>query len=225
MITFEKVSVPKSFLKSRIILFGEAGVGKSTFAFNMTDKMLFMDLDKGIDFLSGANKNVEAITSWEQVDEMVNAFIKSDFEILCIDTVKKFIDLAEAHICKLNKVVYIKDVGYGAGYTATKKLFYNMLDRITVAKKGVIMLAHPKVKTLKTAEGMEWTATCTDLPTSYENEIIGLCDFIFYAYKNQKNEHTLRTKATKYVNSVKDRSGKLPELMTMDAKKIVGMLV
>lgn len=223
LITFEKVSVKKSFTKSRIILFGEAGIGKSTFAHELSDKTLFMDLDKGTDFLDQVNRNNQDITAWEQVDSMINQFIASDYELLCIDTIKKFIDLADAHICKINKVNFIKDVGFGDGYKATKKLFLMALDKITVAKKGVIFLAHPKTKTNKTAEGLEWTTVGTDLPGSYENEIIGMCDYVFYAFKNNKNEHCLRTKSTKYVTSVKnrDKKSKIPELMPLSAKQIL----
>lgn len=215
MLPTEKSKPKNDITTSKICILGRPGTGKSTLASQLSKKVLFADLDNGTQYLS-VYRNPSALNTWSDLEKYVDAFIASDFTALAIDTAKKYLDMAEVEICARYKVKLIKDVGYGGGYTETKKLFMSLLEKIVRNGKGVILITHDKLKEYTSADGVAYTSTGIDLPKSYENEVVGFCDFVFFTYRNSKKELVLKTKADAKVEGLKDRSNSLPDKIMLD---------
>lgn len=222
MLPIKKSEVKTDFLRTVTCIVGNPKVGKSTFASQLGDKVLFAATEQGLDFLSVYKCDIKTYADFSKmVNELTTA--KHDFHTVVIDVVDKLIELAETQICQANKVQFIKDMAYGAGYTAVKRLIMSDLEKIIKHGLGLTLITHAKEKEFK-QESIAYTAMGTSLSKSYEEQILGLCDLILYCYIDTNGKRTIRTKPSKYVLCAGDRSTKLPEKMEMDAKLVIETL-
>lgn len=218
----QKTKPKTDFLTTRTCIVGNPKVGKSTFASNLGPGVIFAATEQGLDFLSVFKKDINTYADFtEMVKELTTT--KHNFHTVVVDVIDKLIEKAEAHICTVNKVQFIKDLPYGAGYTAVKRLIVNDLEKITNSGLGLTLITHAKDREFKT-ESIAWTATATSLSKSYEESILGLCDLILYCYIDSNNQRMIRTKPNKYVMCAGDRSTKLPEKMPMNAELVIETL-
>lgn len=214
----QKTTIKNDFLTTKVCIVGAPKVGKSTFASQLGDNAVFLATEKGHDFLSIYKVDIENFEQFANAIHDLTA-TKHNFKTVVIDVMDKLIEICEAEICKRNKVADIKDLAYGAGYSATKKLMMPMLEKIVNANLGLIFITHGKEKEYK-QENISWTAMGTSIPKSYEEQILGMCDLILYAYIDSTNKRMIRTKPNKYISCAGDRSTRLPEKMEMDAQLV-----
>jgi hypothetical protein len=222
MLPTTKTTIKKDFLTTRVCLVGNAKVGKSTFASQLGDSVIFAATEDGHNFLEVFKVDIK---SWQDFSKMVTDLTttKHNFKTVCVDVIDKLIDFAEAEICARNKVQFIKDIGFGAGYTATKRLLLGELQKITDNKLGLTIITHAKEREFK-QEATSFTAMATSMGRSYEESVLGMMDLILYCYVNSAGKRMARTKPNKYVIACGDRSNKLPEVMELDAKKVIEII-
>jgi len=214
---------PKTdFLTARVAIIGPPKIGKSTFASQLGDGVIFAATESGLDYLEVFQTKID---KYEDFANMVTELTttKHQFKTVVIDTIDKLIEKAENLICQRNKVPFIKDMPYGAGYTATKRMIIADLDKLTAAGLGYSLIGHCKEKEFMT-ESIKYTAMATSLGKSYEESVLGQVDFIFYCYSDSSKQRKILTKPTKYVQCAGDRSTKLPEKMDMNAQLVIDIL-
>ena len=222
MLPTTKTKPKTDFLTTRTCIVGNPKVGKSTFASELGEGVIFAATEQGLDFLSVYKSDINSYADFTKFVQAITT-TKHEFHTVVIDVMDKLIEMAEAQICAINKVQFIKDIPYGAGYTATKRLILADLEKISNAGLGLTLLTHAKEKEYK-QESISYTAMATSLPKSYEEPILGLCDLILYCYIDASGKRMLRTKPNKYVLCAGDRSTKLPEKMEMNAKLVIETL-
>src|SRR5574343_262762 len=153
-----KKSTPFIEIKqSKFAIFGKPGSGKSRLASKLDEHVLFIDLDKGLKALSVYNYRdltSHEVVEWSDLEKSLQWFLDKPFNMVCIDTARLMIDLAEKEICKRNNVKQIKDIPYGGGWSGTRGLIKVTFDKISAKQKGIIFIAHDKVKTYTNAEGV-----------------------------------------------------------------------
>jgi hypothetical protein len=226
MLNYEKTEIKKSLSGTNICIVGNPKVGKTMFAANLRfddHSTYFLTTEKGQDFVSIYGSKV---SDWPTFEKLVDALCnqkkdaKQKFSMVVIDVIDNLIAMCEAQVCVMNKVTKISDIPYGGGWTQSKKMFMNELQALNNSGMGIIFITHAKDKEL-VKDAFKWTAAVTTMPTSSEEKILGLCDFILYFHIDKNNKRMIRCKPTKYVVCAGDRSGLLPELVEVPDMKNV----
>lgn len=224
MLNYEKTEVKKSLSGTNICIAGNPKVGKTMFAANIRfddGATYFLATERGHDFLSVYGSKVEDWTSFEKlVDSLCTQKkdAKVKFTMAAIDVIDNLIGYAESHVCMLNKVTKISDIPYGGGWTQSKKMLMNEFQALNNSGIGIVFITHAKDKEL-VKDSFKWTAVVTTMPTSTEEKILGICDFILYFHIDKNNKRSIRCNPTKYVLCAGDRSGLLPELVEVPLMK------
>ena len=137
----------------RILVYGEPGIGKTTFGMT-APKPLLIDCDGGIDRVSPAfRSDFIQVSKWKDISSILEDKDVEPYESLVIDTAGKALEYLAIEIIKDNYKLGTKTGGLSLqGYGALLNSFTAFLRRATVKKKNIIFIAHNKE--YKTDEGM-----------------------------------------------------------------------
>lgn len=133
---------------SRIVIFGPAGVGKSTFAC-AAPGALALDYESGLEQI-GVDR-VRGAPSWDGTLSLAREACSGpgDHTTVVIDTVDRLEDQASAQVCHDGKKKSLSDFGYGDGYEALltkwRELLY-VLETAREKNREVILVAHVQQK-------------------------------------------------------------------------------
>lgn len=193
-------------------------VGKTTLASKLGEGVYFAATEKGHDFVSIMKSDIHV---WSDFTSLVKdlAAEKHNYKHLVIDTMDNLYQMVSDYVCEINKVKSISDIPYGGGYTAAKKMLVKELTYINTIGLGITFITHEKMVEVK-KDSITWTAMRTSLSQSIEETILGMCDLILFCHFDKSNQRVMRTKPNKHIQCAGDRSGKLPEIMPMDAELI-----
>lgn len=197
------------FRRQNTLLYGLPKVGKSTFA-SQIPGALFLATEEGHNHLEVFKVN---ITKWEDVHALKAELAKPghNFTTLVIDIADWFFKHCEHYVCRKFEVLHASDMAFGKGYSLIKDEFVRTVNGLNQMGFGMIFISHADDKPVEKTT-MKYTRMDTTIAKSANTIICGLCDYIFYAYIDDKGQRLMRTKPTKYINAG-DRSGKLPELI------------
>ncbi len=124
-----------------MLIYGQPGVGKTSFAFT-SSKPLLIDFD-GLAFKSGNRKDFVQVTSWEEVRNITADDLK-DYDTIIIDTVGKAQDYCEEYLLRLNpkfKTSMGKTISF---WGALKTEFVGWFKQMNLLGKDVILIGHEK---------------------------------------------------------------------------------
>lgn len=151
-----KIQITKGKVKRavRTVLYGVAGVGKSTFASNIPDA-LFIDTESGTDSMDVAR--LPKPESWSDLQEELDFVLKEKpCSTLVVDTIDRIENLLIQDTVKQNGKQSIEDYGYGKGYVMIQerwqKEFLFRLDKIIAAGINVVLVAHSISRKVETPE-------------------------------------------------------------------------
>lgn len=145
----EQIKSGKSPGPRRILVYGEHGVGKSTFAAG-APKCVFVPTEEGQDDID-CNRFPLA-TEFDQVIKAISelASEKHDFGSVAIDSADWLEQLIFRQVCKDKRVDSIEDIGYGKGYVYALAYWREILDGLAYLRSSigmtVILIAHAQVK-------------------------------------------------------------------------------
>lgn len=131
------------------LFFGQAGVGKTTFVNQLADRVLILSTDRGTRF-------IEAISyeclNWETFNQVLTALEKgqaANFDVIAIDHVDDWANMAETYVLQKLGVEALADAGYGKGWSLLKKEIVRFIQRLKRLNLGIVFIAHEEVKTVK----------------------------------------------------------------------------
>lgn len=143
----------------KMIVYGEPGVGKSTFAAD-APRPFFITTDGNYEYLEdfcGAKPedHVQCF-SWA---EMKKAFTRdfSNYDTIVVDLLEDSYLWAENEFCRDNKLVHISDLGYGKGYGILGNDFFIEYQKLLALPKNIILLMHGVTEVLKDRRGVEYS--------------------------------------------------------------------
>jgi len=143
-----------------VMVYGQPGVGKSTFAAK-ADSPLFFDVERRTDHLDIARVQP---SKWEAVLDGMRELVKEEqipFKTLVFDTVDHLELLIYTFLCQRDGVKSIDEVagGYGKGYTEALnewRRFMVGLEALRDKGYNVMLLGHGHVKSWKNPTGEDY---------------------------------------------------------------------
>ena len=99
----------------RLVLYGQEGIGKSTFGANFPNPV-FVQTEDGLGQIDCAKFPLakHASTAFEQLDALATE--SNDFQTVVVDSLDWLERLIWDSVCRENKVESIENIGYGRGY-------------------------------------------------------------------------------------------------------------
>ena len=133
----------------RVLVYGPAGVGKTTFA-AQAPKPIFLPIEDGLGTLEV--EHFPTPKTYLEVRQALDALINEDheFRTLAVDSLDWLEPLIWKHTCEQNKWSSIEQPGYGRGYVEALKYWREFLDRVNYLREAkrmaIVLLAHSHVR-------------------------------------------------------------------------------
>lgn len=168
----------------RILVIGQEGVGKTTFAAS-APAPVFICAEDGTSHVDVAR--FPEPESFLDVIEAVRTLAHEthNYQTLVIDTMDWLEPLVWAYVCELGKKPDIEAFGYGKGYIAALDQWRSLLATIDMVRNarnmGVILLAHAHIKTFKNPEGEDFDRYTGKLHEKAYGLIREWCDHVLFA--------------------------------------------
>lgn len=239
----EKSQKETNYLKKIYTVIGEPKIGKTTIASQFGDeknKVLFFACEAGhkeqeiykwyveetvdeTDFKTG---EVTEITiqrdpsNWMHFKQCVMEMTKqNDFKCLVIDTADNLFTWCQAHVRRRDGFLHESDLGFGKAYDMVKKEFEAPLAYLSQKGFGIVFISHAKESEVE-EKNRKFRKIDSSMSNTAKKVIQPLSDYILYFHLGENGERLIRTKATPSIVAG-DRSGRLPELLPMDAKLLI----
>ena len=168
----------------RTILYGTAGIGKSSFGAS-AEKPIFVSTEDGLDAI--ATSAFPLCQSWDDVIGALDALLdeKHDFQTLVLDSLDWTERLIWQKVADDAGVKGIENIGYGKGYKSALDYWRELLWRIDALReaKGMqsILLAHTKIKRFDDPLNEPYDRYMLDLHDSAASVLVEWCDILAFA--------------------------------------------
>ena len=129
--------------KIKMLIFGQAGMGKTTLALSAPNPLL-VDFDNGVNRVNYAHiKDTVQIEKYEDILVLLSQEDLTPYDTLVIDTGGKMLDAMTSYIIRQNpKMGRANGMLTQVGYGQRKAEFSNLLRLIEDKKKDVVFVAH-----------------------------------------------------------------------------------
>lgn len=174
----------------KMILYGEPGVGKSTFAVK-SPRPFFITTDGNYEFLEDFGAKEEAHIQVRNWRECIKAFSQpyDEYETIVVDLLEDTFKMCENDFCIEKKIDHVSDLGYGKGYDISRNNFYAaMMKLLGREDKNVILIMHGVTSVIKDRRGVEHTiyAPTNRLPDKVADVLEGAVRYCLRCYiKNE----------------------------------------
>lgn len=168
----------------RILLYGTAGVGKSTFA-AMAPSPIFLQTEDGLDRIDCAR--FPLVTSFEEVMAQLEALytVEHDYQTVVIDSADWLERLIWAEVCTKRGVASIEDIGFAKGYTFALGHWRDVLDGLAALRNqrgmGVILIAHARIEKFDNPETDAYDRYVPRLHKTASAMVTEWCDEVLFA--------------------------------------------
>ena len=183
-------SVPETDIsRYSFFIYGKQGIGKTTLSLQFPNA-LHMMFEPGAK--SKALRKIEP-ANWKEVEGYIK-LIKDDtaYKTVVIDTCDLMWDMCTAQVCEDKGVDYLKDIGFGDGYSIAGTRFRKALIDIHM-NKGLIILSHDKMRISE--EKNEEGYIIPSVPKRGADTIAKWADLTAHYYINVANERLLKIRA------------------------------
>ncbi len=111
------------------LLYGDTGIGKTSFLADLTPTTLICDTEKGAKLQKCWRQEVK---TWTEFCSFVDEFCrgKHEFDVVAIDTIGRLVLECTRHCVRELGVTHPSDAGFGKGYDVIKKTFSDGLSCI-----------------------------------------------------------------------------------------------
>lgn len=220
--------------KNKTMIYGLAGVGKSTLASQM-DKPLFIDIEGGLNNLKAVRTSTislytTAVRIITEIHKDKDTYLK-DYQTIVIDSVDWLVRKAEEHASGVRTIddkgqmhtdmtatIGKANGGYGNG---AKQLENHLRAQLLPALQTLIddgfaicLIAHCEQKDLLDADGYRTSRISPKIDERYMNIFVEWCDNVFYL-RNDGGERKLLLEGTDKILA-KNRLGKVGEVSLND---------
>lgn len=207
-----------------MVVYGEGGVGKTTFAAT-APRPIIADCENGSKYfgLRGISSDVALIESWADMQEFLEVALTDKYDTVIIDPIGELMEkLTRYMIEKADSKLVMKDGNPTmAGWGWLKQTMRNFLKTMRDSGKNVVVIAHVQEK-----EDEGRIVKRPMVATKLSEELVNMVDVVGYMTTVNDNESgdTKRViivdpASDKFV--AKDRTGRLGKYIEPDFTKIV----
>ncbi len=218
-----KSEIDLRFCQQKIGILGQAGIGKSGF-FAQEETALFIEAEAGLNFLSVYKVPAR---SWNDLREIYVSLKEAEkagkfpYSIIVLDTIDKIVEYAEEEIVMRAKEFYKKmadeinsigDIPNGGGWSKTRELVMNLMDKLEQLPCGIAFISHLSIKHIE--DGVrKYDKSTISLWAGVGNDILAWADHIMNVEAHMQGDRLIRTVYTKPTQSreAKSRGGIVPD--------------
>lgn len=223
----KKRPVTKDLGGQSILLYGPPGVGKTTFANELTDSTLFIATEEGQGFIECYH---QSCPNWKTYIDIISELkgSKADrYKAFAVDTADQLYEHCMEYVGKKHGFDYPAEDDFGKEWKLVRKEFQRGLNELLTLGKGSVLISHSQDREVTTRTA-KITKTMPTLPGSARKVILPLVSVIIYAgFKWVKDEAGDKVEKRMAIMKpsenleAKDRTGRLPEVMPFRASKFI----
>jgi len=139
----------------RMLVYGTAGIGKSTFATNAPAPIVLQTED-GLGEIDCHKFPVAASLVFEDAATAELYTEEHDYRTVVVDSLDWLERLIWARVCENRQVANIEDIGYGKGYAFAISHWRDVLEGLSALREAkgmtVILIAHTKIERFENPE-------------------------------------------------------------------------
>jgi hypothetical protein len=164
----------------RVLVYGENGVGKSSFAAQWPTPV-FLNLEDGIGDIDCDSTDV--LRNLEEFYQALVAVSGSQYETVVVDTIDWLEKLIFAVVAKNAGKATVEDIGFGRGYQAVEQQWQDLLKGFTYlwqSGKHVLFTCHEQIEKFVNPEGESYNYWRPSLHAKGSGCITEWCDEVFF---------------------------------------------
>jgi hypothetical protein len=176
-----KIITGKQARPRRILLYGQHGVGKSTWA-SEAPNPLFLNIEDGLGDIDCSK--TEKLESFGAVCKAIEWAAGSQYRTIVLDTADWLERLIFNQVATDAGKSNITEIGFGKGYgEAVRKWEYTLglLESARLRGKGIVLLAHARVVRFENPETQAYDRYELDLHKSSSGMLQEWCDEVLFA--------------------------------------------
>lgn len=232
--TLDTVSSGVKRAPFRVFLYGDGGLGKSTF-FAESPDAIFLDTQEGTANIAGAVRFPRTPETWEDVLDAIDELLSKEhpYKTFVLDIIDDVERMIWAHICKRDGKDNIEKYGFNKGPTIALVEWRQLLAKLERLRRekgmNIGMVGHMAVCKFKNPEAEDYGMFGPQIDVKASGLIRGWCDTVLFARLetfSKTDQDTKRTRAWSsgtrllYTNSTaayyaKNRDN-LPETLPLD---------
>ena len=170
----------------RIIIHGEEGIGKSTWAAG-ANKPLFLNVDDGLINIDVPRFDIKH-ANWQSLLNVIALLLREqhEYQTLIIDTLDKVEQsIIWPQVCEEKGKDNIEDIGFARGYGMALGLWNRLLNGLDMLrderKMNVILIAHTQITKIEDPTLMPYDRWCLKLHKKASHLVQEWADCVFYA--------------------------------------------
>lgn len=164
----------------RVLIYGENGVGKSTFASRFPNP-LFLNIEDGVGDL-----DVDSTSVIKSVSEFISCLISvwdTDYQTVVVDTVDWLEKLIFAEVAKEAGKATIDDIGFGKGYQAVANKWQSLFEGFGALwnqGRHIVFTCHEAIEKFSNPEGDSYNYWKPALHIKGSGCVTEWCDEVFF---------------------------------------------
>tara|TARA_Y100000593_G_scaffold12984_2_gene24195 strand:- start:4398 stop:5135 length:738 start_codon:yes stop_codon:yes gene_type:complete len=145
----EQIRTTKDDIPNRFLVYGPAGIGKTTLAMQVKDSLV-VDTEGGAHHQDGRRVRIQTLDDLYQLIEELLTDKKTPLSLFCIDTFDWLQEMIFDHVAAPTKYEKMQDIPHGKGFPMagmeTRVLLSKLRDLQQKRKCGVLLLAHSTIR-------------------------------------------------------------------------------
>jgi phage nucleotide-binding protein len=184
MMKLSDIVIGKQQRPLRLMIYGQRGVGKTTFAAGAPHP-IFIATEDGTAHLNVARFPIPK--QWEELVQCLSVLAKEkhEYQTVVIDSLDWVEQLAQQQIAKESNVKRVADMPFGQGYKQTAELMFLFLKYLNVLyNQGlhIILIAHSDIKSFNNPAGHSYDMYQTKINAQAVAPFKEWCDVVGFAY-------------------------------------------
>jgi hypothetical protein len=175
-----KINKGKTPRARRMLVYGENGVGKSTFAAGFPSP-IFLNLEDGVGDLDVDSTDV--IRSVTEFTGCLVELVESQYETIVVDTIDWLEKLIFDEVARDAGKKTIEDIGFGKGYQAVALRWTNLFDGFAYLwqqGRHVVFTCHESIEKFTNPEGDSYNYWRPSLNSKGSGCVTEWCDEVFF---------------------------------------------